>query len=269
MSAKASTNEIMQHLIMPLGALFGDLPENKRGIYLAAIDGYRFEDLHRVFMHLRDTWEPKSRDTFPPISVIHRSRNARTASGGAAAQPGERFEPFKEQHETQKLLIDEYMNQFDQGKLCDQARSAGYYPSLFAYVREVATIQAQLLVPTNGIGYNSATLFAHISKNEGQKQLNRVMNDFWEEMRKQVSSEGRIGVTVPIEAITHWREFNDALRRNSNGASYHPSQPSQDDLKNGISSNINNSHIQDAMAGVLMNTQPSVNHKEMNVGDYF
>jgi hypothetical protein len=108
--------------------------------------------------------------------------------------------PFFEQESTRKRLIDSYIRQYEQNDLTQTARSAGWGVSLLQYVREAASVQAQMLIPTNGVGYNSAVLFSHIDHN-GREE---VIKAFLEDCRRQILNTGSICVSPPPEAIEVW-----------------------------------------------------------------
>lgn len=202
MTQPASTSRMVEVLITPLGALFGELPTNKMAIYLGAMKGYTEEDLQATFAWLRDNYEPRSKDPFPPISIIHRAKTSARGTVSTSGGSPIRYDPWLEQKEKRRESITAYMTQFQSGALYQQAFAGRYQWDLYKYVKCCANVQAQLLHPTNCIGYESMVVFQNISGDEAAQRQ-------WWAQQREAAGAGGISVTVPIELIERWR--NDAV----------------------------------------------------------
>lgn len=194
---------IEKFLLEPLGILFTPLTDERRVLYLDALKRLTDTQLKGAFEILRENYEYTR---FPSIAEIIKAGRSSTPPNERTDR-GERLpNPAQLKDEERSKLVNDYCQKFDKDYLMQQAQTGGWWWPLWEYVRAVANVQAQMIVPCphGMIGYNGGALFGwgSIPNDEFYRRKAALFG----ECRKQAGM-GAINVTVPDEHIEQWKRY--------------------------------------------------------------
>jgi hypothetical protein len=137
---------------------------------------------------------------WPHFSVIReacRKYSGETSPVSSEIQGKMPWEVAAAQRET---MVKDYLESYQNSALALQAMQEGWGMDLLRYVRELAQIQAQMLVSSpSGIGWDGGVVFGY-----GTQISEDMRKAFFADQRIAIGYGG-INVNVPERAINEWR----------------------------------------------------------------
>lgn len=195
----------------PLNTLFGQMGTDKQNIYAEKLMEYDLQVIRKAVSGVQDKFEPTVKVPFPAVATLIK---ACINILDAQAKAHWRVEG-ESQWETQRIarsdLVSKYMQQYRTSEIMRAARAEGYDGKLDRYAREVAYVQAQLIIP-NGNGLIG--IESHVIAIDGlpQDDVPGWQREFIREMRRLLDfNANQISVNVPAEKIQQWKDERQKL----------------------------------------------------------
>lgn len=202
----------------PLNTLFGQLTDDKSTIYCEKLRAYPLDVVRKAVKETQSKFEPFGRVTYPPIATLIKACEAAAKVAVPVARNYGDDEPWIKREHDRKSMVDEYVKKFMQSKIALEAIGGGYDYAMQHYVREVASVQAQLI-----LGFKNIGLSWHVITIQGMSRVDseRYQRNFLNAQLMEMQANNRqILVLIPHEKISEWKEraaleLNAARYRNA------------------------------------------------------
>ncbi len=213
-----SFSRVTQNFIIPLGKIFSKtLNDELMAAFVEDLGKYSAEVLVEGATICR-----RNSNFFPRINQAIDACEEAIAQHREPpkAKPLDYRQPWEKRDARIREMIDEYLEQFTRAStIWSESKTEGWDFSLLTYVRSVAYVQAQMMIPGgNGTGWDSARIFGTPVVTDEDR------NAFMGACRRQAET-GFIDVAIPVGHIAEWKAVADQVRQKANTR---PTKPNAD-----------------------------------------
>jgi hypothetical protein len=190
------SEKLNRNLFEPLGQLFGAIPGASQKIYNDAFQGLTEDEMQKTYERMRDRFTMR-RVPFP-ADIAGALRAVRDEAKKKRGSPAADWQSVDREV---ARVVHSYLEYFETTDHFQRAQTLGYASNLWQYVRDVSSVQAQMIhAPHRRVSYRAMVIFEHFAGAPDRIELERQ----WLCDQMEQARSGIVSVYLPPDLIAIW-----------------------------------------------------------------